>query len=295
MSLLSKTPKARRKAEEISDRLGAVLAIGPPGAGKTRLIGELLLRNHTILLIHCGLGAPGTDTIRSYLQAKVGDNKASELLKGNFRQFWVQDSEELLEIGNEKWPRIKEMFDDTPENQSYLSKVDHLVIEELNSGQSMYEMDTVPKEKGIPNPTAVNDTEGAAFGHFRRLEMSSNWITKGLMRIESPHRPLRIVVTAHESDKVKCFSSTGHTGPAMATKAAGALVGACSYVFGCKRVDGLSSKTVPTWKYTFSASNALFRMRGEGWPVFMTADPAVLWDCIEGKLKPKDIPKDLLP
>lgn len=217
-------------------------------------------------------------------------------MKSNFRQYWIHSSEELIDIANQGWAAIEEMLKG---DQVFLKALNLIAFEEINSGQSIYEMETVPLERGVPKATLVGSTDGdgKAFGHFRNLQMFTHHIIKGLMGIQSPYQPsFRVIVTAHENDRIERAkgASKGLTGPALATTAAVSLVGACSFAFGCKRLDGLTAKSPTKWYFVFSENDALYRMRGEGWPRRMLAEPSVLWSALEGKINPKDIPANLL-
>lgn len=275
----------------------SILLVGRLGTGKTRVIAEALNRNQHVLMIHCGLGEPGTPTLLSYLEKTLGsEEKARTRLDTHFRQYWAQSSEEIIEICNHRWEAIAEILADDPD---FLTKVNLLVFEELNMGQTLYELDIVPKEKGVPQPSQATSKGGSgdSFAHYHDLQAFTQWTIQGLMRTSSPHqKDFRILITTHESKKVDRAkgADTGLTGPALQTTAAVALVSACSYAIGCEREDGLTKKAPPTFWYVTSANSSLMRIRGEGWPKRFVADPVILWDLIERKLKPKDIPSDII-
>lgn len=300
MPLNSKN-KTRRKATKATANTSILIA-GKTGTGKTRIIAEYVRRGFYVFMIHCGFGEPGTVTIKEYVTASMSgtreerETKAEAHLDKYFRQFWLNNSEELIDIINTGWPAIEDILDD-PE---FCKNLQVIAFEEVNHGQNMFEMDIVPKEGGVPKPTLVSvqgDGEGKSYGHFRNLQMFSHHFVAQMMRIGMPdHDDIKIIITAHESDKINRAkgAATGDEGPAFATTAANALVAACSYAFGLSMELGISKTAAPTYWVHFKKNNALYRVRAEGWPRKMKADPKVLVDLIERKLAPDQIPKDLL-
>lgn len=298
---LKSTKKPRRKATKATTNT-SILIVGKTGTGKTRLIAEYVRRGFYTFMIHCGFGEPGTVTIREYIASTLKgtnqerDAKAQEHLDKYFRQFWLQNSEELIDIINSGWSAIEEILDD-PE---FVKNLKIIVFEEVNHGQNMFEMDIVPKEGGVPKPTLVSvagEGEGKSYGHFRNLQMFSHHFVARMMRIGMPdHSYIKIIITAHESDKINRAkgAATGDEGPAFATTAANALVAACSYAFGLGMELGISKNSPPTYWVHFKKNNALYRIRAEGWPRKMKVDPKVLVDLIERKISPDQIPKELL-
>lgn len=224
------------------------------------------------------------------------EKKADEHLAKYFRQFWVESSEELIDIINEGWKAIEEILDDA----EFAKNLQIITFEEVNHGQNMFEMDIVPKEGGVPKPTLVSvqgDGEGKSYGHFRNLQMFSHHFVAKMMRIGFPRTDIKIIITAHESDKINRAKGAdrGDEGPAFATTAANALVAACSFAFGLTRELGISKTSEATYWCHFQKNNALYRVRSEGWPRKIKADAKVLVDLIEHKITPDQIPANLLP
>lgn len=270
----TKPPARARKAEEAPI---STLLFGTSNSGKTRTIAELLMRGEYIFMLHCGLGGPGTKTIREYLATRVsGPAKVQSIMDEQFRWFKPRDVEDLQEFSEEGLPWIKGALAD----DDFCDKLSVLVIEEFNSAQSMYERSLTPTEGRIPRQSMTKKADkdagsSGAYAHYGDLKMGTEYFIDGIFQI-----PLKQVWTCHESHNVQAINKAGDLGPWLQTKAVLGLVGAVTYSVRTFH------KPVGYGKYTYLyqfAESPYNKAQIEGCPTEMPAEPAKLWDLLDPK------------
>lgn len=277
----------------------ALLLYGAAGTGKTRTIGELFLRDDNyILLFHFGRGAPGIRSIESYLLRRLKNNKdeVTALLEKRLAFAWINTTEALVHLAEAKWEAVKAYLADKPE---FVDKITHLVFEEFNSAQGRYEYNITPKKDGIPRITLTRKSDGesgGSMGHFGDLKIGTEWIIESLFKIQPPDLDRRVfqIWTTHEGI-TKIHTEQGETGPALQGKALTTFLGAFSYIIQCILLrTGFGKAVSYDYIYRLRSNAAISKIRGEGWPQEIRAIPPLLWDIIEQKILPQDIPADFI-
>lgn len=279
------------KAEKANAIAPKTLIYGPMGFGKTRTIAHLLLRNHTVFMIHCGIGPTGVLTIRSYLTAILNSEaKADALLDKHFRHVRIVDTDSMVAVAEQGWDAVREAVDD----DEFTNRISVIAIEEINTLQARYEYGITPMENGVPRITRTrskSDEADGSYGHFGDLKIGTEWIVGRLIALRPPDREIRHVWTCH-AGITKAQNKAGETGPALQTRAILAIIAAFDYVVLCE-MSRSPLKEIDEYSFIFRSTKAITKVRGEGWPAAIKADPDTLWRLIEQDLQPKDIPENL--
>ena len=272
------------RAKKAKDLKLAVLLFGEPGAGKTRTVAELINRGKYVLILHCGLGTPGTRTIREYLQTKGKD--PDEVTSEYLRIIHINDIQQIEEICKFGFGWIKAILEDEPE---FLQKLNFLVVEEFNSAQGIYERSLVPTINGLPRSTEAKEydkKEGkeGTYGHYANLKMGTEYLIFKLMGI-----PIDQVWTAHEDNDQKHIEKNSGVAPWIQTRALVGFMGAFPFAIRvCKRKQGYKPAGQEKSVKETAQDRYLYRLSGETYtkaqiencPPRMSANPVKLWDTI---------------
>lgn len=249
----------RTLAESTTDYL-KVMAYGPTGSGKTKIISDLLEAGLTVLALAVDFGGNGFTTVQMDMKKKG----TPELLNNcTFFEFSTYDEiEDFVFNPSSVWPEI----------------FDHDFDAVFLDGFSGMQM-CLLQDKILGTDSLFLDQQG-----WGRMQTGTTRILNKFlsMKNEKTGKPWHKFVVCHENHKPKEDKVTGETriGPLLAGAGASIVEMAFDLVFRTRRKK-VSEGGKTTLKYTYelegSDAKILTKARGLTVPALMDANFGILW------------------